>query len=449
MRSYYTYLYNKENLMNTYTYKSKMLAAALMLLFTLSTSSLIMAQDGTPDLEELKKMAPKVYLDCMMCDRDYFRDSITYVNFVRDRKGADIHVLVTFQSTGSGGLEYTFSFIGLEKFEGTEHSLVHVSNPTDTRDDTRRAQVEVMERGIFPFLIGSPICQFIELEFKQKLEPMAVEDPWNSWVFSVNVDGRTNGQSSRSSSSLDSNLSANRITPDMKIRLGLSADFDKSTYKFDDEPDYIDTRSNADFSALVVKSINEHWSVGGWVEAESSTYSNLDLLFSMAPAIEFSFFTYEQSTRKQLRLLYRIGWNHANYTEETIYEKMKETLYNQTLMLIMDVRQPWGNISGSLTGSHYFHDFKKNRLMVNGSISVRLIKGLSLTARGSYEAIRDQLNLPISDYSLEEVLLTRKELQTDYKYSLSLGVRYTFGSVYSNVVNPRFGMPRFRGGGRY
>lgn len=435
--------------MNTYAYKSKMLAAAMMLLFTLSTSSLIMAQDGTPDLEELKKMAPKVYLDCMMCDRDYFRDSITYVNFVRDRKGADIHVLVTQQSTGSRGQEYTFTFIGLEEFEGTEHSLVHASNPTDTRDDTRRSQVEVMERGIFPFLIGSPICQFIDLDFKQKLEPMAVEDPWNSWVFSVNLDGRINGQSSRSSSSLDTNLSANRVTPDMKIQLGLSADFDKNTYKFEDEPDYIDTRNNSNFSALVVKSFGEHWSVGGWVEAESSTYSNLDFLFSMAPAIEFSFFPYAQSTRKQLRLLYKIGWNHANYSEETIYEKMKETLYNQTLMLIMDVRQPWGNISGSITGSHYFQDLKKNRLVLNGSISVRLIKGLSLTARGSYEAIRDQLNLPISDYSLEEVLLTRKELQTDYKYSLSLGVRYTFGSVYSNVVNPRFGMPRFRGGGRY
>lgn len=433
--------------MNTYT--SKMLAAALMLFFILSSSSLIMAQDGSPDLEELKKMAPKVYLDCMMCDRDFFRDSISYVNFVRDRKGADIHVLVTQQSTGSRGQEYTFTFIGLEKFEGMEHSLVHSSNPTDTRDDTRRAQVEVMERGIFPFIVESPISEYITLDFKEKLEPMAVEDPWNSWVFSINLDGRTNGQSSRSSSSLDTNLSANRVTPDMKIQLGLSADFDKNTYRFDDEPDYVDTRRNSDFSALMVKSIGEHWSVGGWVEAESSTYSNLDILFNVAPAIEFSFFSYAQSTRKQLRLLYRIGVNYAKYTEETIYEKMKETLYNETLMLIMDVRQPWGTISGSLTGSHYFHDFKKNRIVLNGSISVRLIKGLSLTARGSYEAIRDQLNLPISDYSLEEVLLTRKELQTDYKYSLSLGVRYTFGSVYSNVVNPRFGMPRFRGGGRY
>ncbi|MFC2160678.1 hypothetical protein ACFLRX_03385 [Acidobacteriota bacterium] len=431
--------------MNTYT--SKILATALVLFFALTSTSALMAQDETPDLEELKKFAPKVYLDCMMCDRDFFRDSITYVNFVRDRKGADIHVLVTQQGTGSRGQEYTFTFIGLEEFEGTEHSLVHSSNPTETRDDTRRAQVEVMERGIFPFIIGSPICQFINLDFKQKLEPMAVEDPWNSWVFSVNLDGRTNGQSSRSSSSLDTNISANRVTPNMKIQLGLSADFDRNTYKFDDEPDYIDNRSNSDFSALVVKSIGEHWSVGGWVEAESSTFSNMDFNFNVAPAVEFSFFPYAQSTRKQLRLLYRIGMSYSNYTEITIYEKMQETLYNETLMLIMDVRQPWGNISGSLTGSHYFHDFKKNRFELNGSISVRLIKGLSLTARGSYSAIRDQLNLPFGDYSIEEVLLTRKELQTDYRYSLSLGIRYTFGSVYSNVVNPRFGMPHFRGGG--
>ncbi len=424
---------------------SKMLAAALLLFFILNSSSLIMAQNDSSDLEELKKLAPKVYLDCRGCDKDYYRDSITYVNFVRDRKGADIHVLVTQQSTGSGGREYTFTFIGLEKFEGTEHSLVHSSNPTDTRDDTRKAQVEVMERGIFPFIIGSPICQFINLDFQQRLEPMAVEDPWNSWVFSVNMDARANGQSTRSSSSFDTNLSANRVTPDIKIRLGLSADFDKRTYEYEDET-IISKSDKKNFSAMVVKSIGDHWSVGGWVEAESSTFSNLDVMYSFAPAIEFSFFPYAQSTRKQLRLLYRVGWNHANYTEKTIYEKTKETLYNETLMFIMDVRQPWGNISGSLTGSHYFHDFKKNRFVVNGSVSIRLIKGLSLTVRGSYEAIRDQLNLPIGDYTIDEVLLTRKELQTDYKYSLSVGIRFTFGSVYSNVVNPRFGMPHFRGG---
>ena len=424
--------------------KSKILAAAIVLIFTLSLSSVISAQDNSEQLEELKKLAPKVYLDCMMCDRDFFRDSITYVNFVRDRKGADIHVLVTQQGTGSGGQEYTFTFIGLEEFEGTEHSLVYASNPTDTRDDTRRGQVEVMERGIFPFLLESPICNFINLDFRQRLEPMDVEDPWRAWVFSLDFDGRINSQSARSSNSLNFNVSANKVTPDLKIRMGLSADFDERKYEYDDET--IVSKSNRkNGSFMAAKSLGDHWSVGGWIEGQSSTYSNTDALISVTPALEFSLFPYAESTRRQIRLLYRVGVDFADYTEKTIYEKTKETLYKESLTFITEFRQPWGNISGSIEGSHYFHDIKYNRLEIRGNVSVRLIKGLSLTLRGSYEQIRDQLNLPIGDYTLDEVLLTRKELQTDYEYSFSVGLRFTFGSVYSNVVNPRFGLPRFRG----
>jgi len=39
----------------------------------------------------------------------------------------------------------------------------------------------------------------------------------------------------------------------------------------------------------------------------------------------------------------------------------------------------------------------------------------------------------------EEILLEQRQLATQYDYFLSLGLRYTFGSIYSNVVNPRFG----------
>jgi hypothetical protein len=410
----------------------------------------VFAQNGNSDpldsdLQELKELAPKVYLDCQMCDRDYIRDNITYVNFVRDRKDADVHILVTTQSTGSGGTEYTFTFIGLRNFKGTEHTLVHSSNPTDTQDDTRRSQVALLERGIFPFVLETPLCDLITLRFNQRLEPTAVTDPWKFWVFSVNLDGRMSGQSTRSNRSLDTNLSANKTTPEIKIRLGLSADFDERVYKYEDEDDYISTRQTMNFSGQIVKSLGEHWSVGGWVEAESSSYSNLDLLTTVAPALEFNFFPYSESTRKQLRLLYRLGYMHANYTEETIFQKTQESLYNESLTLIFEVRQPWGNASASVEGSHYFHDFEKNRLEFNASLSVRLFKGVSITLRGNYESIRDQLNLPREEASLEEILLARKELATDFEYSISLGVRFTFGSVYSNVVNPRFGRPRFRG----
>jgi len=131
--------------------------------------------------------------------------------------------------------------------------------------------------------------------------------------------------------------------------------------------------------------------------------------------------------------------------EETIYEKMSEKLISKSLSTTVEVREHWGNISTSLVGSHFFHNFNKNRVVLRGSVSLRIFKGLFMNGRGRYERIRDQLSLPMGGVTLEEVLLTRKELATEYEYFVSLGLSYTFGSVFSNVVNPRFG----NGGRRY
>ncbi|MCK4824287.1 hypothetical protein KA005_51520, partial [bacterium] len=200
-----------------------------------------------------------------------------------------------------------------------------------------------------------------------------------------------------------------------------------------------------DFTGMIVKSLNGHWSVGGWVEAESSTYSNLGAHYTIAPALEYNYFPYSESTRRQLRFLYKIGWNYLDYVKETIYEKTSETLYNQSLTITLAAREPWGSVSMSLEGSHYFHDFSKNRLNLWANIDLRIFKGLSLDIFGRYERIHDQLSLPLEGATLNEVLLRIKELETSYEYSISVGLRYTFGSVYSNVVNPRFGGVRFRG----
>jgi hypothetical protein len=408
----------------------------------------LLADDPKVNVDDLKESAPKVFLDCRGCDRDFFREEITYVNYVRDRKDADIHVLVTDQSTGSGGRKYTFAFIGLNQFAGLDNTLTYSSGPNDTRDDTRKGHVEVMKRGLFPYVLNTPISEHIYLSFRQRLEPTAVKDPWNFWVFSISGDARISGETSRTSRSLDINISANRITPEWKIRLGLSGEFDKRTYDYEDE--YIESISDEkNATSMVVKSISNHWSMGGWVEAESNTYSNLDLLFTVAPAVEYNIWPYSESTRRQLLFLYKIGYNHANYREITIYKKMSENLFNQSLTVTLSIREPWGNASASIEGSHYFHDFKKNRLQVYGNLDIRLFKGLSLDIYGRYDLVHDQLSLPIGDASLDEVLLARKELLTAYDYSISVGLRYTFGSVYSNVVNPRFGRARFRGRGRF
>jgi hypothetical protein len=39
----------------------------------------------------------------------------------------------------------------------------------------------------------------------------------------------------------------------------------------------------------------------------------------------------------------------------------------------------------------------------------------------------------------EEILLRQKQLNTAYELAGNIGITYTFGSIYNNVVNPRFG----------
>jgi hypothetical protein len=389
-------------------------------------------------LDELKEAAPKVFLDCWRCDRDYIRKEISYVNFVRDRTDADIHILVTDESTGGGGDKYTLAFIGRNQFKGMEQILEYSSTETETRDEIREGMLEVMKKGLFPFLMKTPIADLLSVQCKWELEPTAVEDKWNFWVFNIRVNGELGGETSQKSTELGLNFSANRITPEWKIQLGLSGDYEEDNYDYEDyKLTSISKRKN--FRGLFVKSISEHWSVGSWIEASSSTYSNIKSDYRIAPAVEYNFFPYYQSTRRQLRCLYRIGFDSVNYIEKTIFSKTKDNLYNQSLTLTLEIREPWGSASTSLEGAHYFHDFSKNRLELRGFLSFRLFKGFSVDLRGRFDRVRDQLSLPIEGASVDEILLQRKELATNYEYSIDIGFSYTFGSVYSNVVNPRFG----------
>ena len=70
---------------------------------------------------------------------------------------------------------------------------------------------------------------------------------------------------------------------------------------------------------------------------------------------------------------------------------------------------------------------------------MRITQGLSIELGGNVAFIHNQLNLPRGDADLEEVLLRRRQLETNYQAGLSFGFRYRFGSIYNNVVNPRFG----------
>ena len=102
------------------------------------------------------------------------------------------------------------------------------------------------------------------------------------------------------------------------------------------------------------------------------------------------------------------------------------------------MKEKWGTVTSAFEAFHYFGDLQKNHLEVYTELSLRLFKGLSLSIYGDFTRIRDQLSLPKGEASIEEVLLRRTQLATGYNYYASIGFSYTFGSIFSNVVNPRF-----------
>lgn len=394
-------------------------------------------QAQSSDRDNIKKMAPRVFIDCDYCDMDYIRTEITFVNHMRDRKDAQVHVLITTQSTGSGGTEYTLTFSGQEQFSGNNNVLKHTSGKTDTAAEIRSGLVKMLKIGLVPYAGKTPIAGRLSVSFQDQVKPTSVEDKWNFWVFSLSGSGYFDGEKQSRYYSLNGSFSANRITPGFKFRTSYSANRNTDRFFFDGGA-IVSTSKSHNFNLLAVKSISNHWSVGAGLNAYSSTYSNIQFAIKPAPAIEYNFFPYSESTRRQLRVLWKPGYNSYHYREETIYDKTAEGLWGQTFSVTLELKEKWGNISNSFEAFHYFQDLQKNHLRLYSQLSLRLFKGLSLNLYGSYSRIHDQLSLGKAGASLEEVLLRRTQLSTSYSYYGQIGLSYTFGSIFSNVVNPRF-----------
>ena len=93
----------------------------------IACSSAAAAQQAAPQTRAGDRL--RVFLDCDDCDGDYVRREIEFIDYVRDRKEADLHILVTTQDTASGGEEWVFKFIGLGRFNGRERRTeIHLAS---------------------------------------------------------------------------------------------------------------------------------------------------------------------------------------------------------------------------------------------------------------------------------------------------------------------------------
>ena len=386
----------------------------------------------------LQERAVRVFLDVPRQYQEYIKTEIPFVNYMRDRKQAQVYIMLTTQKTGSGGTEHTITFIVQQNFAAVSDTLKYVSQQMDSEEIIRNGIVRTLKLGLVPYVAKTPFFDFLNVTYDGITDPTTVLDKWNYWVFNINTNSRLNGEESRKSLTLRGSVSADRVTPYWKTSLNVSAEYDERTYETDEGTVSSYTRAQ-DFRGLVVKSLGEHWSSGFFGSANSSTYRNTEFSWNVAPAVEYNVFPYSESTRREFQFLYRVGYTNIRYNEETIFDKMQEGLFNESLSATYEIKEKWGSVRSTLEGSHYFFDINKNRLELNCNLNLRLFEGFSLDLFGNVSRIHDQLSLPKTDATEEEILLNRRQLSTQYDYFASIGLRYTFGSIYSNVVNPRFG----------
>ena len=418
-------------------------ALVLLCCFSLGMHAGGQTQPAADSSDTLQKSAPNIYIDCELCDQNYIRTEIGFVNYVRDRKQADVHVMVTQLYTGSGGTEYTLTLIGQLRFEGVNDTLKFNANKTDTQDMTRKGLVKVLKTGLVRYVIHTPLAEYFTVSYNRPTSGATVVDKCDYWVFTTSLNSWFNGESQYKSSHVWGGFAATRVTEDWKFRFSANMSYNDNKYEFmTAEATTVTSRSISRsqwFNGFVVKSLTSHWSAGLFTYLNSATYSNIDISASAQPGIEYNIFPYSESTRHQLRIGYQIGGAVRKYIDTTIYFKKSETLFSHSLSTTLSLQQTWGSTSVTLSGSQYLHDLSKSNLSISANMSFRIFEGLSLTVYGGYTAVHDQLSLAKSSLTAEEVYQQRRELAKSYSYWGSFGFSYSFGSIYNNIVNPRFG----------
>lgn len=409
----------------------------LISIFSVLQFNDVLSQDENDSLQDREEERIKVFIDAGGDLLEYLKTEVRYIDYVRDIHEAELFILITSRPTGSGGNEYTLLFSGEKRFEAINDTLTFFSKAFNTEAEIREGLLKKLEIGLLRYIEKTPLSEYIVIKFKEIKQRVPASDNWDNWIFSIGLSSYFSGEKLINSTSLSGFINADRITDELKTSLSLSLSYYESNFKLTNYEFKSISRSQGLYT-LIVKSIGPHFSAGGFGRLFSSTYNNFKLSLNISPALEYDLFSYSQSVNKQFIVLYKIGYDYYDYYAETIYKKNSEGLFSQSLTTAINLKQKWGSLGASLTGFHYLEDIKKNRLQLSGNADLRVFEGLSLNISSSLAMIHDQISLPRQGTAEEEILLRQRQIETQYYYSGSIGLRYSFGSIFNNIVNPRF-----------
>lgn len=414
-------------------------ACLAALLWFSATAGQVAAQEA--EMETPDRLA--LFLDCDFCDETFIRQEMPYLDHVRDREVANVHVLVTRESTGSGGEVQTFDLIGLGMFEGMDFSTVFTTPADATEAEERNGSLRTLRAALVPYLMQTPMRDRLRVDIASSEvdateQAQTTEDAWDHWTIEIYADGSADFESQQRSFDTRYGVYVGRVTEDWKLQFRPFFNYNYDWFEREERTITSSARRDG-FTSYVIRSISPHWSVGAYGDILTSTFSNVDWRYRFMGAVEWSLYPYREANRRQLTVAYRMGASYITYRDTTIYDETEQRLPQHLLNAGYEVVQPWGGVEIGINASQYLHDLSRHSLQFDAEFEVRITRGLSVEIGGFLELIHDQINLPKGGANLEEVLLRRRQLETNYEAGLSFGFRYRFGSLLNNVVNTRFG----------
>ncbi|MDG2283364.1 MAG: hypothetical protein P8L45_09595 [Longimicrobiales bacterium] len=428
------------------------LARAARCSFVVLAFSVIAGQSPT---DASAQSRPRVFFDCdgRDCNSQYYRTEITWVDWVNDRQVSDVHLIMTSLGTGAGGMEYQLDFLGREGQDEYVDNMRYQALSSDTDIERLDGVTHAMAIGLARFATVAGFQRLatvtgVDLEesgaFDRVVSSQEVEDPWDLWVFRVNGNYNVDGESRRKSKNMFGSFSATRISPTWKLNFSTNVNSREQEFELE-QGTFTDTRTDWGVRPWLVYSLADHWSLAVRGEVARQPRFNQEFRWEVTPGFEYSFFTYEEATRKALTFSYRIGPAHRRYIEETLYGESSETRWEQSAEIDLSARQPWGETGASISASNFLfmpdtqeYDDGLYSINLRGDIDFRIVRGFSIRLDGNIGWVQDQIYLSSGGVTDEEALLRLQQLETDFEYGVSLGFSFQFGSIFNNVVNNRF-----------
>ena len=381
----------------------------------------------------------KLFLKCS-CDSNYIRDQINYIDYVRDQEDANIILEVYGDPNGNRG-KYSIYFIGKNNFIGMDDKLSFESHPKMTNDEIRSGLKDKIQRGILKYLVKTTDINDLNISITKLDNNISdsdslIVDKWKNWIFEISASGYYEKESSRKVNDFNGRFEVNRYTEDWRIETTLR--FFKRIEEFLSETNnFKSSRVYKGAYGKIVRSISDHWSTGIFYGLSKDSYENIKFSNNLSPAIEYSIFPYKDVVRREMVLEYKIGYRKNNYQSKTIYGKNDEFLGIHSFAFKTRYRQNWGDIYSRFSFFTYLHDNSKNRLTFDNYLNIRIFEGFSLRLGAEIRFIRDQINLAAGQASIEDLLLQQRSIATDFYNEFRLGLTYTFGSAFNNIINTR------------